>query len=96
MVRDTFLLVKLTSVDGLAHLFGRVPGIGPVSKKGIVPHDAPMHVSPRNVGLGDDVKWVGGAAGRSHWFLLDSKGGVWGSGNNVVGQLGLVSCSLRV
>ncbi|EKC99494.1 hypothetical protein A1Q2_06226 [Trichosporon asahii var. asahii CBS 8904] len=48
-----------------------------------------MHVSPRNVGLGNDVKWVGGAAGRSHWFLLDSKGGVWGSGNNVVGQLGL-------
>ncbi|EJT48106.1 hypothetical protein A1Q1_02916 [Trichosporon asahii var. asahii CBS 2479] len=67
-----------------------------VSKKGIVPHDAPMHVSPRNVGLGNDVKWVGGAAGRSHWFLLDSKGGVWGSGNNVVGQLGLVETLERI
>ena len=41
-------------------------------------------------------KWVGGAAGRSHMLLCDDQGGVWGCGNNVVGQLGLVSVCAAV
>lgn len=59
--------------------------------KGVVPHDAPVHVSPQSVGLPAGTKWIGGALGRASMFLVDSKGGVWGAGNNVVGQLGLVS-----
>lgn len=49
-----------------------------------------MHLSPQSVGLGKGVRWVDGAVSRNHMFLIDSKGGVWGVGNNATGQLGLV------
>lgn len=41
--------------------------------------------------MGREVKWISGAAARSHMMLLASDGSVWGCGNNVFGQLGLVS-----
>lgn len=72
-------------------MFGKLPALAPVGSKGIVPLDKPIHVSPRAVGLPAGSKWVGGAVGRYHFFLLDDKGTVWGAGQNILGQLGLVS-----
>lgn len=81
------------TVHGVAHLFGKIPtgGLGPSGSKGIVPHDQPLHIAPHSAGLAQDARWVDGSVGRSHFFLIDNEGGVWGCGNNVAGQLGLVS-----
>ncbi|KAL1412746.1 hypothetical protein Q8F55_000493 [Vanrija albida] len=78
-------------VYGVAHLFGKLPtgGLGPPGSKGIVPHDQPLHIAPHSAGLAQGARWVDGSVGRSHFFLIDNDGGVWGCGNNVAGQLGL-------
>lgn len=84
---------KLThAVHGIAHLFGRLPTASLVpGNTDVVSEHTPMKVSPRSVGLPKGVKWVDGAAARSHTLLVASDGSVWGCGNNVFGQLGLVS-----
>jgi hypothetical protein len=69
-----------------------MPAYGPSANKGIVSYDTPVHISTKSVGLPAGTTWVGGGLGRAGIFLIDSKGDVWAAGNNVVGQLGLVSC----
>nr|XP_031861731.1 uncharacterized protein CI109_002963 [Kwoniella shandongensis]KAA5528803.1 hypothetical protein CI109_002963 [Kwoniella shandongensis] len=77
-------------VHGAAYIFGRPPSPSLATEDGgVISEHYPNKISPSSVGLRQGVKWVGGAAGRSHLFLLDSEGGVWGCGNNVVGQIGL-------
>ncbi|WVR07652.1 hypothetical protein IAU60_004694 [Kwoniella sp. DSM 27419] len=77
-------------IHGAAYIFGKVPSPSLASTPdGIVSENAPSKISPTSLGLAEGVKFVGGAAGRAHAFLIDSEGGVWGCGNNVVGQVGL-------
>ncbi|KAK8853246.1 hypothetical protein IAR55_003948 [Kwoniella newhampshirensis] len=77
-------------IYGAAYIFGKPPCPSLATEAGgIISEHHPKKISPTSVGLKTGVKWVGGAAGRSHLFLLDSDGGVWGCGNNVVGQIGL-------
>ena len=58
---------------------------------GIISEHAPLKITPASVGLPRGAKFVDGAAGKTHLLLVDSTGGVWGCGNNVLGQVGLVS-----
>jgi len=60
---------------------------------GIISEHAPLKITPASVGLPRDVKFIDGAAGKTHLLLVDSAGGVWGCGNNILGQVGLVSQS---
>lgn len=82
-------MVFFLSVHGAAYLFGRPPAM--VQSNGVISEDIPLKISPLSVGSPEGTKWVNGAAGRSHFLLVDSRGDVWGCGNNIVGQIGLVS-----
>ena len=62
---------------------------------GIISEHAPLRITPTSLGLSRGTKFVGGAAGRSHMLLVDNEGGVWGCGNNVLGQIGLVSGTIN-
>ncbi|WVQ84629.1 hypothetical protein IAT38_006784 [Cryptococcus sp. DSM 104549] len=80
-------------IFGAAYIFGRPPSPHlSESMNGIIPENVPVKISPTSVGLPKGTKWVSGAAGRGHLLLVDSEGGVWGCGNNVVGQVGLPVC----
>ncbi|WVN90839.1 uncharacterized protein L203_106082 [Cryptococcus depauperatus CBS 7841] len=79
-------------IYGAAYLFGRPPALSS-SPNGVISENNPLKISPSSVGLPKGSKWIRGAAGRGHFLLLDSEGGVWGCGNNVVGQLGLPVCN---
>ena len=59
--------------------------------KGIVDIMETIRISPRALSTDQTMRFIDGAAGRAHFFLLDNKGGVWGAGMNTIGQLGLVS-----
>lgn len=83
------LMVSFLSVHGAAYLFGRPPAM--VQSNGVISESTPLKISPSSVGSPKGTKWVNGAAGRSHFLLVDSKGDVWGCGNNVFGQIGVVS-----
>lgn len=82
-------MVFFLSVHGAAYLFGRPPAM--VQSNGIISENIPLKISPLSVGSPGGTKWVNGAAGRSHFLLVDSRGDVWGCGNNIVGQIGVVS-----
>ncbi|OWZ68244.1 hypothetical protein AYX14_01286 [Cryptococcus neoformans] len=74
-------------IHGAAYLFGRPPAM--VQSNGVISESTPLKISPSSVGSPKGTKWVNGAAGRSHFLLVDSKGDVWGCGNNVFGQIGV-------
>lgn len=57
----------------------------------IVTVDEPIAIRASLGGATGSTKFIGGAAGRSHLLLVGSDGHVYGFGNNVVGQLGMVS-----
>ncbi|ODN94743.1 hypothetical protein L198_04887 [Cryptococcus wingfieldii CBS 7118] len=80
-------------IYGAAYLFGRLPALAK-DPSGVVSENEPIKISPSSVGLPTDAKWVGGAAGRSHLLLVDSEGGAWGCGNNVLGQVGVAQCNV--
>jgi alpha-tubulin suppressor-like RCC1 family protein len=62
-----------------------------VNTNGIISEHAPLKITPASVGLPRGAKFVDGAAGKTHLLLIDNLGGVWGCGNNTLGQIGLVS-----
>ncbi|KAI9634109.1 regulator of chromosome condensation 1/beta-lactamase-inhibitor protein II [Dioszegia hungarica] len=76
-------------IHGIAILFGRLPSSHFAPGNGYISEQIPRKLSPRTLGMGREVKWISGAAARSHMMLLASDGSVWGCGNNVFGQLGL-------
>ncbi|WWC91731.1 uncharacterized protein L201_006678 [Kwoniella dendrophila CBS 6074] len=77
-------------VHGAAYIFGKAPSPSLAeSKDGIISEHAPIKISPSAVGLPEGAKFISGAAARGHILLVDDHGGVWGCGNNVVGQIGL-------
>ena len=81
----------LTEVQGNALIFGRSPALAlGANNQGIIYEHAPLRITPASVDLPRGVTFVDGAAARTHFLLVDSTGGVWGIGNNVVGQIGLV------
>ncbi|ORY33394.1 regulator of chromosome condensation 1/beta-lactamase-inhibitor protein II [Naematelia encephala] len=73
-------------IFGSAHIFGKSP-------LGLFSELSPHRVTCASVGLPKGAKWIAGAAARSHCLLVDDQGGVWGAGNNAVGQLGLSPCA---
>jgi alpha-tubulin suppressor-like RCC1 family protein len=81
------------AVHGAAHLFGKIPSPALAgTPTSIISEHTPLRVSPTSLGLPLGTKWVHAAAARGHILLVDSLGGVWGCGNNVMGQLGLGVC----
>ena len=79
------------SVRGNAYIFGKCPGVAyAANTNGVIPDNAPLKFVPASFGLPYGARFVGGSAGRLHCFLLDSEGGVWGCGQNVFGQVGVV------
>nr|XP_019044112.1 hypothetical protein I302_07392 [Kwoniella bestiolae CBS 10118]OCF23042.1 hypothetical protein I302_07392 [Kwoniella bestiolae CBS 10118] len=77
-------------IFGAAYIFGKPPSPSlATSPDGIISEHAPVKISPSAVGLPEGAKFVSGTAARGHLLLLDDQGGVWGCGNNVVGQIGL-------
>lgn len=79
-------------VYGNARLFGRVPSTALAANTGgVIKEHAPLKITPASLGLPRGVKFIDGAAARSHFLLVDSAGGVWGCGNNTMGQIGVVS-----
>ena len=79
------------AVHGGAYLFGKPPVSSMATMPdGTISEYAPVKIRPRDVGLPSGARWEGGYAARSHMFLIDSLGQVWGCGNNTMGQLGLV------
>ncbi|KIR62535.1 hypothetical protein I314_03480 [Cryptococcus bacillisporus CA1873] len=77
----------ILDIHGAAYLFGRPPAM--VQSNGVISENIPLKISPLSVGSPEGTKWVNGAAGRSHFLLVDSRGDVWGCGNNIVGQIGV-------
>lgn len=72
-------------------MFGKPPATSlATTPEGTISEQKPLRISPSAVGLPKGITFVGGAAARGHALLVDSRGGVWGVGNNVVGQLGMV------
>ncbi|WWC64548.1 uncharacterized protein I303_107158 [Kwoniella dejecticola CBS 10117] len=77
-------------IYGAAYIFGKPPSASlSTSPDGIISQDEPVKISPSLIGAPEGAKFVTGAAARGHFFLVDDHGGVWGCGNNVVGQIGL-------
>ncbi|WVR00158.1 hypothetical protein IAU59_007300 [Kwoniella sp. CBS 9459] len=76
-------------LHGAAYIFGKPPSPALATSSDIISENAPVKISPASLGLKEGVKFIDGAAGRGHVFLIDSEGGVWGCGNNVTAQIGL-------
>ena len=51
-----------------------------------------VHYSPIKLELGDVKIQMALVSSNHYFFLLDTKGGVWGRGYNLYGQLGLGTC----
>lgn len=65
-------------------------------KAGLIHDRDAIKLSAEHVGSSaKGAKFVAGACARSHCLLVDDQGEVWGCGNNVVGQLGLVGSLYR-
>ena len=78
---------------GTAHLFGKLPSTlddTAVPAERVVSVNDPIAIRATLAGAAKSSKFVGGAAGRSHMLLVGSDGHVYGFGNNIVGQLGIV------
>jgi hypothetical protein len=76
---------------GAAYLIGKFPGTA-YGRLGLVHPLEAVKLSPYLVGSEiREAKFIGGACAKAHCFLVDDQGDVWGCGNNVAGQLGLVS-----
>jgi alpha-tubulin suppressor-like RCC1 family protein len=78
---------------GTAHLFGKLPATlddTDVPADRVVVINDTVSIRASLAGAAKSVNFVGGAAGRSHMLLLGSDGQVYGFGNNIVGQLGMV------
>ena len=61
---------------------------------GLIDAKEAVKLSPASVGSETrEAKFIGGSCARHHCFLVDDQGDVWGCGNNMSGQLGLVSTS---
>ncbi|KAF9060521.1 RCC1/BLIP-II [Rhodocollybia butyracea] len=86
--------------DGNAWLFGRNGSscLG-VSKdhtgKAVdaISENAPMKLSPVDLGAAKGTKFVSAACGRNHTILIGSDGQVWTAGANPLGQCGHSACS---
>jgi hypothetical protein len=79
-------------VFGAAYLIGKLPTTA-YGKGGLIHDRDAVKIIPSHVGASvEGAKFVTGACARSHCLLVDDQGEVWGCGNNIVGQLGLVCC----
>ncbi|KAH6915623.1 regulator of chromosome condensation 1/beta-lactamase-inhibitor protein II [Coprinopsis sp. MPI-PUGE-AT-0042] len=81
-------------IDGAAWLFGRngfsclgVPDVDHVSE------NAPIPITPVELGAPKGTKFVHAACGRNHTVLVGSDGTVWAAGANIVGQSGQNPCA---
>lgn len=73
--------------DGAAWMFGRnersvlgLPG-------DVVSENAPVKLTPRDLGASSSTKFVHAACGRTHTLLVGSEGQVWTCGVNTMGQV---------
>ena len=75
-------------IDGTAWLFGRngFSCLG-VSDVDHVSENAPMPITPVELGAPKGTKFVHAACGRNHTVLVGSDGTVWAAGANIVGQV---------
>ena len=53
----------------------------------VSPEDAPIRLSPQDVGASKGTKFVHAACGRSHTLLVGSDGQIWSAGANNMGQV---------
>lgn len=78
-------------MNGAVRIFGRSPALSlGANTNGIISEHAPLKITPASVGLPRGGRFIDGAAGKTHLLLVDNLGGVWGCGNNTLGQIGLV------
>lgn len=77
-------------INGVAWLFGR----NGFSCLGVSAHDhesvsenAPLKITPSDLGAPNGTRWVYAACGRNHTLLVGSDGGVWSAGANSYGQV---------
>ena len=76
---------------GAAYLIGHFPALS-YGISGLIDAKEAVKLSPALVGSETrEAKFIGGSCARHHCFLVDDQGDVWGCGNNMSGQLGLVS-----
>ncbi|KAK7045887.1 hypothetical protein VNI00_007318 [Paramarasmius palmivorus] len=77
--------------DGAAYLFGRNNfsslGLDP-SEFEYISENAPMKLSPTELGASSNTKFIHAACGRNHTLLVGSDGNVWTAGANSLGQCG--------
>jgi alpha-tubulin suppressor-like RCC1 family protein len=75
----------------VVRIFGRAPALALAANTGgVIKEHAPLKVTPASLRLPRGSKFIGGAVGKTHMLLVDNHGGVWGCGNNILGQIGLV------
>lgn len=77
------LMVFFLLVYGVIYFFGCF--LVMVQFNGVILESIFLKIFFLLVGLLKGIKWVNGVVGRSYFFLVDSKGDVWGCGNNVFG-----------
>lgn len=75
-------------IDGTAWLFGRngFSCLG-VSDVDYISENAPIPITPMELGASKGTKFVHAACGRNHTVLVGSDGTVWAAGANTVGQV---------
>jgi alpha-tubulin suppressor-like RCC1 family protein len=74
-------------VDGAAWMFGRSERLVLGVPGDVVSENAPIRVTPQELGAGKGTKFVHAACGRSHTLLVGSDGRVWTCGVNNMGQV---------
>ncbi|KAF9456066.1 regulator of chromosome condensation 1/beta-lactamase-inhibitor protein II [Collybia nuda] len=81
-------------VEGVAWLFGRngFGCLGISSADDHISENAPMKLTPGDLGAAKGTKFVHAACGRNHTLLVGSDGNVWSAGANSLGQCGHSVC----
>ncbi|KAF7793518.1 hypothetical protein EIP86_004632 [Pleurotus ostreatoroseus] len=80
-------------IDGFAWLFGRGERSALGVKQEVVSENAPIRVTPQDLGAPEGTKFVHAACGRNHTLLVGSEGQLWTCGANHMGQCGHSVCA---
>ncbi|KAJ3530412.1 hypothetical protein NM688_g7713 [Phlebia brevispora] len=73
-------------IDGVAWLFGRGERSALGVPDEVVSENAPIRLSPQDLGAPEGTKFVHAACGRNHTLLVGSGGQLWTCGANHMGQ----------
>ncbi|TCD61797.1 hypothetical protein EIP91_007883 [Steccherinum ochraceum] len=85
-------------IDGAAWLLGRsekssLGNLGEGGEDFFISENAPVRLTPQDIGAPKGTKFVNAALGRNHTLLVGSNGQFWSAGVNQAGQCALPPCA---